>query len=280
MKMMLRLAIIFLIAGLLSACSQADNNSTSNTQKESAIAVNTEEKPEDANIEIKLNNPQPDENNKGIVYYEIGEEFKSSNGLYTNYYKFKLPQLAEQSAKAEKMNAAILNVYKGMIARAYKEVRDNFTNEGEAESPVQEGESTYGYTDEADYTVTYNTDQYLSILVDGYSYLGGAHGMPYREVIILNAETGEEVQGEQLFAVKEEVFLEKKQKAFEADIKKNPEMYWGDAEEIVKSTADSYQKGYYLTDEGVVFYYAPYELAPYAAGFVEVTIPYSEIPLK
>ena len=280
MKRKLKLAFIFLIAGLLSACSQADNNSTSNTEEETAFIINTEEKPENANIDIKLNNPQPDEKNTGIVYYEIGEEFKSSNGLYTNYYKFKLPQLTGQSAKAEKMNAAIVNVYKRMIARAYKEVRDNFTNEGEEQSLVQEGESTYGYTDEADYAVTYNTDKYLSIVVDGYSYLGGAHGMPYREVIILNSETGEEVQGEQLFAVSEETFLEKKQKAFEADFKKNPEMYWGDALEIVKSTADSYQKGYYLTDEGVVFYYAPYELAPYAAGFVEVTIPYSEIPLK
>lgn len=280
MKSMLRLAIIFLIAGLLSACGQADKNSMSNTEEETAFVINTEEEPQNANIEIKLNNPQPDEKNTGIVYYEIAEEFKSSNGLYTNYYKFKLPQLSEQSSKAEKINAAIVNVYKKMIARAYKEVRDNFMNDGEEESLEQEGESTYGYTDEADYTITYNTDQYLSIVVDGYSYLGGAHGMPYREVIILNAETGEDVQGEQLFAVKEEVFLEKKQKAFESDIKKNPEMYWGDALEIVKSTEDSYQKGYYLTDEGVVFYYAPYELAPYAAGFVEVTIPYSEIPLK
>jgi len=38
--------------------------------------------------------------------------------------------------------------------------------------------------------------------------------------------------------------------------------------------------GFYLSETGVVFYYAPYEIASYAEGFPEVTIPYSELEMR
>ena len=34
---------------------------------------------------------------------------------------------------------------------------------------------------------------------------------------------------------------------------------------------------FYLTDDGLVIYYPPYELSYYARGFVEFVIPYSEL---
>lgn len=37
---------------------------------------------------------------------------------------------------------------------------------------------------------------------------------------------------------------------------------------------------FYLTEDGIVFFYGPYELACYAAGFQEVTIPYEEFDLR
>ena len=42
----------------------------------------------------------------------------------------------------------------------------------------------------------------------------------------------------------------------------------------------SYESPFYLSETGVVFYYAPYEIASYAEGFPEVTIPYSELEMR
>ncbi|WP_366925889.1 RsiV family protein [uncultured Clostridium sp.] len=42
----------------------------------------------------------------------------------------------------------------------------------------------------------------------------------------------------------------------------------------------SFDSDFYITPEGVVFYYSPYAIAPYAEGFPEVTIPYSELKMK
>ena len=35
----------------------------------------------------------------------------------------------------------------------------------------------------------------------------------------------------------------------------------------------------YLTQEGVVFYAQPYEIGPYASGFIEVTVPWKDLGL-
>ena len=34
--------------------------------------------------------------------------------------------------------------------------------------------------------------------------------------------------------------------------------------------------GYYFTDTGIVFYLAPYEIAPYSSGYVEISVSYEE----
>nr|WP_286200926.1 RsiV family protein [[Clostridium] symbiosum] len=53
-------------------------------------------------------------------------------------------------------------------------------------------------------------------------------------------------------------------------------------EDLEHTIADdvSFDSAFYITPEGVVFYYAPYEIASYAEGFPEVTIPYSELKMK
>ena len=59
--------------------------------------------------------------------------------------------------------------------------------------------------------------------------------------------------------------------AFAKKFAQDPRGYWENAKDIVEKTklADI---GYYLTEDGVVFYLDPYIVAPYAAGFVEVII--------
>ena len=62
-------------------------------------------------------------------------------------------------------------------------------------------------------------------------------------------------------------------------IGKDPDAYWSDALEVVEE-ATGYEADFYLTEEGICFFFGPYELACYAMGFQSVVIPYEEFEMK
>ena len=62
-------------------------------------------------------------------------------------------------------------------------------------------------------------------------------------------------------------------------IEEHPEDgYFPEAADAVKEETDFISQSY-LTQEGVVFYAQPYELGPYAAGYIEVTLTWEQLGL-
>ena len=57
------------------------------------------------------------------------------------------------------------------------------------------------------------------------------------------------------------------------------EEYWDD---MVETAAEytNFDMPYLLTKDGVLIWYDPYLLSSYARGYVEITIPYSELDMK
>lgn len=223
-------------------------------------------------------NPVPDETYTAIISYQAKKVLQSENGLAKAEITVTMPQLAMRSVTAEKINEQLLDFYRN----AY----ETGIATGEADARFQQESSEdmgedfyYDYTYEVGYGITLLNDQYLSIWADGYEYAGGAHGMPFRTTLIFDLETGEQVKGKGLFEVSEEQFREIKLEAYRELIAQSEEgIYWENALSIVEESAD-FDSGYYLTKNGVTFYYHPYELAPYAAGYVEATVPYEKLPL-
>ncbi len=68
-------------------------------------------------------------------------------------------------------------------------------------------------------------------------------------------------------------------KHFTNYINEEPAGFWDEAIDTVRESA-GFDSDFYLTEGGLVFYYSPYDLACYAAGFQQVTIPYSEFDIK
>jgi hypothetical protein len=99
--------------------------------------------------------------------------------------------------------------------------------------------------------------------------------MPYRSQAIYSLETGEKLGLSQIMKASEKEIKDKVVKEFSALMKREPDMLMPDAIQIVKDTKLSDMQ-YYLTPDGICFYFEPYVLAAYAAGFVEVTIPFAE----
>ena len=92
-------------------------------------------------------------------------------------------------------------------------------------------------------------------------------------------ETGNELMLSDIVADDEGTLKEIVTRYFTEIYNEDPDEYWDDATATVNENT-SLQSPFYLSDKGVVFYYGPYELAPYAGGFKEVVVPYSEFDLK
>lgn len=122
---------------------------------------------------------------------------------------------------------------------------------------------------------SYFDSHYISFILDEYEYMGGAHGMPYWVPFTFDLETGEKLLILDIINNSEEELKEIVTRYFEEMIKQAPENFWQDAVEAVYESTN-YESQFYLTEEGIVFYYEPYALACYAAGFQQVTIPYEE----
>lgn len=127
--------------------------------------------------------------------------------------------------------------------------------------------------------IYYMDGRYLSFTQENYDYTGGAHGMPYWICYTFDLETGNELMLSDIVAEDEETLKEIVTRYFTEIYNENPDEYWDDAVEVVNENT-SLQSPFYLSNDGIVFYYGPYELAPYAGGFKEVVVPYSEIDLK
>ena len=118
----------------------------------------------------------------------------------------------------------------------------------------------------------------ISVFMESYTYEGGAHGMPGRINYLFDKTTGKETALASLISISEEELNEKVRGLFQEHVKDNIEEFFGDAGETLNNKTD-FIDNFYFTEDGVVFYTTPYEIAPYAAGYTEVTVPFEELGL-
>lgn len=127
--------------------------------------------------------------------------------------------------------------------------------------------------------IAYFDGRYVSFCQLEYDYQGGAHGMPLWIGLTFDLETGERLSLPDVIANSEEKLNSIVTEYFAEYINGNPEEFWEDALDIVRDEI-CFESDFYLTEDGIKFYFHPYALSYYAAGFPEVTIPYDEFEMK
>ena len=133
--------------------------------------------------------------------------------------------------------------------------------------------------------LSYYNDRYIGLLWNGYDYhSGAAHGIPYKIFRLYDRETGEELYLDDILASSEEELNAIVTRMFEERHDGDEIWEWG-LEYISENAGfleDHHLKAgdYYLTDEGLVYYFGAYEVASYAEGMPEVLIPYNELKWK
>jgi hypothetical protein len=122
----------------------------------------------------------------------------------------------------------------------------------------------------------YSTPKVLFYQLDHYSFTGGAHPNSFRSYHAFDLKTGKELE----------------MKSFVSDsvaLLNLVEGYFRKTEKISKDV-NLEEEGYFLlnnqfalpvsyvfTPTGILFYYNPYEIAPYARGAIQFTIPYAQL---
>ena len=202
-------------------------------------------------------------------------------------YSADRPQISlpDNTAAAERINAALLEDYR-------------FFTEGEAnmEGPVGKAafadaareeyrmrctdgtkDAFYPYQLERTVDVTRGDDRVLSLTYLDATYLGGAHGYAGLSAVDYDLRTGEKLRLEDL-SDDPAAFLEQCADWLWEDSRSGEHTalalggYFPDYEEALPGLLRD--GNWYFADEGIVVIANPYEIAPYASGRIEFTLPY------
>lgn len=127
----------------------------------------------------------------------------------------------------------------------------------------------------------YLDERYADIVVNGYEYTGGAHGMPFRTDYIFDRQTGKRLGLSDIVGVSEEELKTIVSSHFKT-LSEETKFSFEDPETLEKTVAERINMDFpfYITSEGVAFYFTPYDIAAYAAGFPQVIVPYAELNTK
>lgn len=125
------------------------------------------------------------------------------------------------------------------------------------------------------YKVEWDKDNLRVVFFQGYLYLGGAHGMPLLETLAYDLEADKRLSLGDLFREGSDYL--KVLSDYSRRSLAGRELT--DEDWIARGTEPTPENFslFYPTSEGLKLLFAPYQVAPYAAGIPEVVVPYSAL---
>lgn len=148
-----------------------------------------------------------------------------------------------------------------------KDLLNSFIKDSEERSPNRAGKSKLEVKQEE----KYNKNGLYSLISEIYEYTEGAYGVSRRRILNVDIVNSKVLLLEDLFNDDKYIdMLNSKLWKLSED-----SMYSDLWEKPVINTEQN--EYFYFDNKGLVIFYPPYELSYYARGFVEFTIPYSEL---
>lgn len=164
--------------------------------------------------------------------------------------------------------------------KAFESLRNNLFEEyrsavGSLEPETDAPEFAYNYEYEDQIQILYNQNQTLSVGYFTYLYMGGAHGMYAIEYAAYDLKEMRPLRLDDVLSKGYESDLEaalQRAARRRAGLKPNESL---DEHYFVSSIPLT--ENFYLTGKGLVFGYPPYEIGPYAAGQIDLFVPFTEL---
>ncbi|QSF43116.1 WG repeat-containing protein [Paenibacillus tianjinensis] len=154
-----------------------------------------------------------------------------------------------------------------------KAVNDKLRSLSHAEG-VGSGGPAQDFSYTGDFAVEFFRKNLLVLELSGYNFpFGAAHGMPTRIYEHINLRSGRFYTLSDLFKPGSK-YVEKLSEIVGKQIATDPQYSYVFPDTYKGITAD---QPFYVDEAALYLYFAPYEIAPYAAGFPTFRIPYAEI---
>lgn len=154
------------------------------------------------------------------------------------------------------------------INAVFKKEAEQFITKSEEQASLRDGTIERKYDFSQSYAVTFNREGVLSVVVDQYSYTGGAHGSTLRAGHTFSLKEGKSLELKDLLKA-EPNYKSKLDKLLKESTQK--ESFAGVASGL-KDNPD-----FYVSESGLVIFYQQYEITSYAAGFPTYTYSFSEL---
>ena len=260
---------------------------TTQEQEPDTPEENTEESAEDdsptesgSETDITVSNPDSSVSVSIVTADTVELTTEDGTVYYTITCSYPVVSIDGNDAAAERINADIssrVDNYNSGVNSDAETAKEDFEY---MLSDADEGYAPSPYTADLSFTLIRADDNVISFTEDGYIYMGGAHGSPASIGVNYDTKTGD------LIAFTD---LSDDPDAFHADtLAYNQELAQTDYYSTQMFSTDDITNGtledtlyaddaWYLSPAGLVFMSAPYALAPYAAGTLEFTIPYSAL---
>ena len=196
----------------------------------------------------------------------------SENSIEINIPKAKGNQIIAEAINSEIETTVARELYIGSADSESPKIIDesiNLFNEEFNVFKTDFPESEQIWEAQIDGEVLFQSPEIISISITSYVNTGGAHGI--LNIIFLNFEsaTGKQISNKNLFTDIENLEEIVKTHLNEAIRKKDVVVFEPTDFELPTSI------GY--SEDGVVFLYNTFQIAPYSSGIIEFTIPYQEI---
>lgn len=189
---------------------------------------------------------------------------------YRNFQVFMPNNTFAQNNINNQITAQTLKFTNYVTNNMFKDAILGYNNSQNSDYPL----NPYGAT--LAYEITYNQNCTLSTYRDEYYYSGGAHGNTTRKSDTYSLKNGRPMPLSSFFKGNvnyKKIILDEILRQAEQVQTENPGIFFEDYKQLIVENFDI--NSFYLTTEGIEFYFQQYEIAPYVTGIVTFVIPYS-----
>ena len=184
---------------------------------------------------------------------------------------------------ADSINKAVFNVTREVIhygkdpysATDYKQLTESFVK-SYTDIKEEYPDETAIWEGTVKATVDYRTDDIINVVVNYYTFKGGANGNAGIESLLFDPKTGHRFLNREIFN-DVDGFTDFVEKKFRKQFNIEPM-------ESINSTGLLFEDGKFslpnsilFTEKGIVLYYNAYEISAYSEGTKELVLPYEEI---
>jgi len=283
-RILVLLLAVALYTSLFTGCSNskdtakenttAGSSSSTTTKTTTLPAAQTVPSPSDTTVSPAAETTSPVK----LSYKVHSQTLKDDDGFDLVYIKITYPVIDNPN---NGVGIAAINEY-------YKVQSDQFVtnilSEGKAGAieekkfSKESGYDFYPFAHDKNTDIYYNGNNLLSVLHLEYENTGGAHPYSHWASETFDVKTGKKLTLSDIFGVSTEKALEKVYEVVFAQIDKIKDtddfFYNENYKEDVKNNYS--MENFVLDHEGIIFYYEPYAIAPYAAGIPAFKLPYDK----